>query len=157
MFMADPDAPEPYTRRNSLRLSGFDYSAKRYYFVTLVTFQRRRVFTDAKLANATLTCLSQLRQTMAFRVYSYCLMPDHFHALLGLGDSGKTLAEICGAFKSLSTRAYWRWYEGRLWQRQFFDHIIRNETDLAETLQYIELNPAREGLFDWPYVGHMDM
>ena len=57
MFMADPDAPEPYTRRNSLRLSGFDYSAKRYYFVTLVTLQRRRVFTDAKLANATLNVL----------------------------------------------------------------------------------------------------
>lgn len=94
---------------------------------------------------------------MHFKVYSYCLMPDHFHALFGLSDSKRTLAQICGAFKSLSTREYWRWHEGRLWQRQFFDHIIRNETDLAETPQYIELNPAREGLLDWPYVGHMDM
>jgi putative transposase len=84
-------------------------------------------------------------------------MPDHFHGLFGLGDSGKTLGEICGAFKSLSTRVYWRWFKGKLWQRQFFDHIIRNDTDLAETLQYIELNPARDGLLEWPYVGHMDV
>ena len=155
--MTSQDAPEPYTRRNSLRLSGFDYAAKRYYFVTFVTLCRQKVFNDPRLAKATIDCLSQLRDQWHFKVYSYCLMPDHFHALLGLSDSGKTLAEVCGAFKSLSTRAYWRWYKGKLWQRQFFDHIIRNETDLAETLQYIELNPAREGLFDWPYIGHLDV
>ena len=155
--MANLDAPEPYTRRNSLRLSGFDYSTRRYYFVTFVTLRRLKVFNETQLAKATIDCLSQLRDKLHFKVYSYCLMPDHFHALLGLSDSERALAEICGAFKSLSTREYWRWHEGKLWQRQYFDHIIRNETDLAETLQYIELNPAREGLLDWPYVGHMDV
>jgi len=155
--MSNQDEAEHYTRRNSLRLSGFDYSARRYYFVTFITLRRVKVFNDSQLANATIDCLSQLRDQMHFKVYSYCLMPDHFHALFGLSDSERTLAEICGAFKSLSTREYWRRHEGKLWQRQFFDHIIRNETDLAETLQYIELNPAREGLLDWPYVGHMDM
>jgi putative transposase len=157
VFMAKLDTPEPYTRRNSLRLSGFDYAAQRLYFVTFVTLERRELFYEPNLARATLDCLSELRTRMRFRVYSYCLMPDHFHGLFGLGDSGKTLAEICGAFKSLSTREYWRWHEGKLWQRQFFDHIIRNETDLAETLQYIELNPPRDGLLNWPYVGHMDV
>ena len=155
--MENPETCEPYTRRNSLRLTGFDYSSKRYYFVTFVTLDRRKLFYEPALAKATLECLSELRTKMGFRVYSYCPMPDHFHGLFGLADSGKTLREICGAFKSLSTREYWRWHQGKLWQRQFFDHIIRNETDLAETLQYIELNPARDGLLDWPYVGHMDM
>jgi REP element-mobilizing transposase RayT len=155
--MAKPQASEPYTRRNSLRLSGFDYAAKRLYFVTFVTLERRELFLEPNLAKATLDCLSELRTRMSFSVYSYCLMPDHFHGLFGLGDSGKTLGEICGAFKSLSTREYWRWHKGKLWQRQFFDHIIRNDTDMAETLQYIELNPARDGLLVWPYVEHMDV
>ena len=155
--MTNVDASQPYTRRNSLRLNGFDYASKRFYFVTLVTVQRRKVFLEPDIAQATLSCLAKLREDMHFRVYSYCLMPDHFHAILGLADSGKTLAEVCGAFKSLSTREYWRWHEGKLWQRQFFDHIIRNETDLNETLEYIELNPGREGLLDWPYVGHLDI
>jgi putative transposase len=83
-------------------------------------------------------------------------MPDHFHGIFGLGESGKTLGEICGAFKSLSTRLYWQRYQGRLWQRQFFDHIIRNEDDLFETFDYIALNPARDGLLDWQHVGTMD-
>lgn len=154
--MNKADATETYTRRNSLRLNGFDYAAKRYYFVTIVTEKRRKIFHDPKIAQATLGCLSRLRDDMEFKVYSYCLMPDHFHAIFGLANSGKTLAEVCGAFKSLSTREYWRWYEGKLWQRQFFDHVIRNDTDLNETLQYIELNPARAGLLGWPYLGHLD-
>ena len=90
------ETPEPYTRRNSLRLTGFDYAAKRYYFVTLVTLDRRKLFCEPALAKATLECLSELRTRMGFKVYSYCLMPDHFHGLFGLADSGKTLGEICG-------------------------------------------------------------
>lgn len=112
---------------------------------------------EQELAKAVLDCLAQLRTRMGFKVYSYCLMPDHFHAIFGLAESGKTLGEACGAFKSLSTRVFWRWHGGKLWQRQFFDHVIRNETDLADTLQYIELNPARDGLLEGPYVGHLDV
>ena len=146
-----------YTRRNSLRLSGFDYAARRLYFVTIVALNRQRVFLDSRLAEATIRCLSDLKQSWRFLVYSYCLMPDHFHGIVGLGESGKTLGQICGAFKSLSTRRYWQWYEGRLWQRQFFDHIVRNDEDLCETLEYIELNPVRDGLMNWLYVGHLDL
>ena len=97
---------------------------------------------------------------MKFNLYCYCFMPDHFHALIGAGDSAKSLSEICGAFKSLTTRAYWQWYRGKLWQRQFFDHIIRNEQDFFETLEYIKLNPVRKGLArtadEWPYTGEVD-
>jgi REP element-mobilizing transposase RayT len=86
-------------------------------------------------------------------------MPDHFHALIGLGESKKSLSEICGSFKSLSTRAYWHWYEGKLWQRQFFDHIIRSEKDFLETIEYIRMNPVRKKLVarveEWPYTGVM--
>jgi REP element-mobilizing transposase RayT len=87
-------------------------------------------------------------------------MPDHFHSLIGAGKSGKSLGEICGAFKSLSTRVYWRWHQGRLWQRQFFDHIIRSEKDFVETMEYVKQNPVRNGLVDsaneWPYTGTVD-
>jgi putative transposase len=133
--MIKSDTSDGYIGRNSLRLQGFDYAAKRYYFVTFVTTERRKVFLDSTLAKETIACLAQTRAVMQFKVYSYCLMPDHFHGLFGLAESGRTLSAICGAFKSLSTRVYWRWYEGKLWQRQYFDHIIRNDSDLNETLE----------------------
>jgi len=158
--MLDPDEETTYSRRNSLRLSGFDYSSKRIYFVTIVVSDRRPLFRNVALAKGTIECLLNLREKLRFNLYCYCLMPDHFHALIGAGESGKGLGEICGAFKSLSTRVYWRWHQGRLWQRQFFDHIVRNETDFVETMEYIKQNPVRRGLVDsaneWPYTGIVD-
>jgi REP element-mobilizing transposase RayT len=149
-----------YTRHDSLRLRTFDYGTRRIYFVTIVVLDRCNLFLDHHLAQATIDCLLNLKQQIKFNIYCYCLMPDHFHALIGIGESNKTLGEICGAFKSLSTRAYWQWYEGKLWQRQFFDHIIRNETDFYETMEYIKQNPVRKGLVksagEWLYTGEID-
>jgi putative transposase len=151
---------DAYTRRDSLRLRGFDYAARRVYFVTVVASGRRKIFLDRRVAESTLDCLLCVQREMRFKLYVYCLMPDHFHALIGAGDSSKTLGEICGVFKSLSTRAYWRWHEGKLWQRQFFDHVVRNEQDFFETLEYIEMNPVRKGLVDtpdkWRYTARLD-
>ena len=151
---------DDYTRRDSLRLRTFDYASRRIYFVTIVVANRRRIFNDQRVAQATINCLHELRQSLLFRLYVYCLMPDHFHALIGIGESGKTLGSICGAFKSLTTRAFWQWYEGKLWQRQFFDHVIRNEEDFFETRDYIRLNPVRKRLVEtweqWPYTGSVD-
>ena len=148
------------TRKNTLRLRGFDYSLRRIYFVTIVTLNRRKIFLNRVIARATLDCLLQLREKRSFNLYQYCLMPDHFHALIGSGPSGLSLSAICGAFKSLSTTAYWRWSEGRLWQPRFFDHIIRNEQDFCETTEYIRMNPVRKGLVshwqDWPFTGAID-
>jgi len=155
------DKNKPYTRRDTLRLRGFDYASKRIYCVTVVVSERRRLFLDHRMARATIECLIELRHTMGFNLYCYCLMPDHFHALIGPGESHKSLGETLGAFKSLSTRRYWEWYDGRLWQRQFFDHIIRNEQDFDETITYILNNPVRRGLVAnpgaWPYSGGLDL
>ena len=151
---------ETYTRRESLRLSGFDYTSRRVYFVTVVTAGRRSVFHDRLLSDAVIECLRALRDRLGFYVYVYCLMPDHFHALLGLGESGRSLGQVCGAFKSVSTRAYWCWYEGKLWQRQYFDHVVRNSEDFSECVEYIKMNPVRKKLVEewgeWPYTGRLD-
>jgi REP element-mobilizing transposase RayT len=137
-------------RKNSLRLKGFNYSARRSNFVTIVTEHRQPFFNDERIANATVEVLLNLREKYKFNLYSYCLMPDHFHALIGIGDSEMSLSRICGDFKSLSTRAFWQFYDGKLWQRQFFDHVIRNEQDFLETVEYIRENPVKAKLVaDW--------
>ena len=157
---APPDQANTQTRHDSLRLRGFDYASRRVYFVTVVACERRPAFGDQRVARSTFDCLFELRQKLGFNLYCYCLMPDRLHLLVGPGDCGKSLAEICGAFKSLSTRAYWQWHEGKLWQRQFFDHIIRNEKEFFETLEYIKQNPVRKQLArtpaEWPYTGTPD-
>ena len=149
-----------HARRDRLRLRNFDYSAQRIYFITTVALNRRSIFLDARLAQVTIDILLEQRAQLRLNLFAYCLMPDHFHGLIGPGDSGLSLSRICGAFKSLSTRCYWQWYEGWLWQQRFYDHIIRNEDDYRETREYILLNPVRKGLVklpeEWPYSGCPD-
>lgn len=59
------------------------------------------------------------------------------------------LGDIVGAFKSLTTNEYirntkilgWKTFNGRLWQRNYYEHIVRNEEDLGRIREYIETNP----------------
>src|SRR5215213_4730113 len=148
-------------RKNSLRLKGFDYASRRSNFVTIVTEHRQTFFKDERIAQATIEILLNLREKYDFNLYSFCLMPDNFHGLIGIGESGITLGRICGDFKSLSTRAFWQFYNGKLWQRQFFDHVIRNEKDFLETIEYIRENPVKAKLVenwkDWKYTVEPDL
>ncbi len=152
---------ELYTRKNSIRLRNFDYAATRAYFVTIVAVDRKPVFLNKDLSYEIIKCLIDLRSKLHFNLYVYCLMPDHFHAIIGAGESKKSLGGICGAFKSISNHIYWKYGEGKLWQRQFYDHIIRNEEDFFETLEYIRLNPVRKNLVekieDWEFSGIVDV
>ncbi len=159
--MSETEPKFEHVRRNSLRLRGFDYVAQRSHFVTIVANERQCFFNDARIAKATIDCLLDSREKYKFNLYQYCLMPDHFHALVGIGESKMTLGAICGAFKSLSTRAFWAFGAGQLWQKQFFDHVIRSEQDFLETVEYIRQNPVRKNLVencaDWQFTGNPDL
>jgi len=69
------------------------------------------------------------------------------------GPRRPTLGDIIGAFKSLTTNAYirgvreygWPPFDKRLWQRNYYEHIIRDAADLERIREYIANNPAK-----WP-------
>jgi MSHA biogenesis protein MshO len=93
------------------------------------------------------------------------IMPNHFHGIIWLeGLTGAhrgaplrakqpplSLNDIVQRFKSYTTHLYiegvskagWRQFPGRLWQRSYFDHVIRNEHDLEDTRNYIVNNPQK--------------
>ena len=68
----------------------------------------------------------------------------------GRSGRGATLGQIVGAYKSITTNSYirgvktgeWEPFDGRFWQRNYHEHIIRNEQSLAKIRQYVENNPA---------------
>jgi len=159
--MIDNNDKDDFPVRKNIRLKGFDYSLRRDYFVTIVAHQRRKYFADKRIADSTINGLLEQRQTRNFKLYVYCLMPDHFHAIFGTGESGLSLGAICGGFKGVTTNAFWQWGNGRLWQKRFFDHIIRNEAEFWETVAYIRNNPVRKGLVgnweDYSYTGSVDL
>ncbi len=98
-------------------------------------------------------------------------MPNHLHGIIGIVDSVRaslvdtpdragmnpaptsksTLGDIVGAFKSLSTHQYiegvhnkgWLAFYKKLWQRNYHEHIVRNERELEAIRKYIRNNPKQ--------------
>jgi hypothetical protein len=77
-------------------------------------------------------------------------MPDHLHALM-VFPAAQDLPKVVRDWKRYTARN-----AGIRWQRDFFDHRIRNEQSLEEKWHYVAQNPVRAGLVvtpeDWPYV-----
>jgi len=89
-------------------------------------------------------------------LHAAVIMPDHAHLLFtGLRDAeGWTFAlpEILRAIKGSSARSINKLIGsiGRLWQDESFDHVLRRNESLRETIEYIRQNPVRKGLVDKP-------
>ena len=147
-------------RRKKLRLKQYDYSSSGAYFVTICTYQRAALFgpvgRPSEAAERIVEVFKEvLSKYSCMNCSKYVVMPDHFHALLVIDKTGdapeKTLSEFMGAFKSKSTVAYIHLvkagkappFAGKLWQRSYYDHVIRNEQDFLEVWKYIEENPLR--------------
>ena len=146
--------------RKIVRLQEYDYGQNGAYFVTVCTHKRKNLFGDvgADLVSAR-TVAEEFEKTLAsFPGVSspkYVVMPNHFHGIIMIDRadtrSAPTLMDIMRAFKSASTVAYTRLvkageatpFEGKLWQRSFYDHVIRNERDYLETWRYIDENPLK--------------
>ena len=85
------------------------------------------------------------------RIDKYCIMPDHIHMIVMIGDcTGKTsgrpqvaptLSSIIQQFKGSITKQI----GSPIWQKSFYDHIIRDEEDYENIWQYIDGNPS-----EWP-------
>lgn len=130
------------------RLRGFDYTdAGSVYFVTVCARSGTAPFVDEHLAQVVVEALEWLRSVRRVRLYAYCLMPDHLHVLLQLDSSMDTLGALLGSMKRFTTRKSWDiGYEGQLWQRRFYDHVMRTNEDGRRMARYILDNPVRRGL-----------
>jgi putative transposase len=97
------------------------------------------------------------KEITSVRFHEYVIMPNHIHCIIQLlpktdGPSGnKSLPDIIKIFKGRTAAHYNNWIKrnlfqaeaARLWQRGYYEHIIRDETELFNIAQYIVTNPAK--------------
>ena len=83
------------------------------------------------------------------------VMPDHVHGILRFtGENKRRLGEVVRGWKVLTTNRYaagvrehgWPRFQRRLWQRDFFDRVIRSESELIHLREYMRQNPERRAL-----------
>jgi len=167
-----PYNPKTHHRR-SIRLKHYDYSLAGLYFITICAQNRACLFGDIKndclFLNDAGLMIEQQWENLVLRFYNivlhqFVVMPNHFHGIIeitikesgqprGIGPTGKrnSIGEMIGAFKSLSTLAYiqsvkndnWPSFDKKLWQPNFYEHIIRDEPSFLQIVEYIETNPLK--------------
>lgn len=159
--------PEIHHRR-SIRLKGYDYSQAGAHFVTICTQSRKCLFgeiTDKEMRLNEAGIILQAAWDALPDHYpfveldAWIIMPNHVHGIIVLGDeveaglkpapTTKTrheLSEIVRALKSFSSRRInerHRTSGEKLWQRNYWEHIVRNESELNRSREYIRNNPAQ--------------
>jgi REP element-mobilizing transposase RayT len=88
-----------------------------------------------------------------YALLAWCIMPNHVHVLFSLTD-GFTLETVLHSWKSYSAKEANRRLgrTGAFWQREYFDHVVRSESSLQRIMRYVQDNPLRAGLSNWPWV-----
>ncbi len=89
-----------------------------------------------------------------YRLHAWSVMPNHVHAVLE-PIRGYNLPRILHSWKSYTAKAMNNILgtRGRLWETEYYDHLIRDERDLQAQIAYVLANPQKAGLREWKWVG----
>ena len=149
------------SRKPVPRLRGFDYTGGYRYFLTICTRRRACVFVTREAVDAVVVQLLQSSRDERFAVIAYCFMPDHLHLLVEGTDPGSQLTEFVRLFKQRSSFQWKRAFGSELWQRGYFEHVLRSDESAIDVARYILANPLRAGMVqsveNYPFLGSMTM
>ncbi len=154
MTRKPPSAHRSFRRSHALRLPGHDYTED--VPVHLVLCSREPDLTGPTVGEMLCASLEFYCRKFSFRLFGYCLMPDHLHVMLTPEHSGRAVDQWLQAYKSYTTNRYCAaGGKAPLWQRSAWDHVCRKDETAAQVMMYIINNPVRKGLVvdwrDWPW------
>lgn len=137
--------------RRSIRIKDYDYSQEGLYFITICCKERNRILgiiEDNKvlinqygniIKNELIALNQKYKNT---NILKYVIMPDHIHFIIELMNGNKkTIGDIIKTYKSVTSKRINKIEPINLWQRNYYEHIIRNEKELYRIYYYIENNP----------------
>lgn len=147
--------------RKNIRLPAPNYAGRGIHFVTLCCELKRRPFLKTDFARETIDELRRYADQKQFAVHAYCVMPDHVHILVEGLDHSSDLLSFLKILKQVTAYKYKSRTSKRLWQKKYYDHILRPCDSQDAVAWYIWLNPVRAGLstryLDFPFSGSFTM
>jgi len=139
------------------------------YFFTVVTYKRQKMLVIPKSRQILRAMIHEVRQQLPFTICGWVLLPDHIHCIWALPENDSDYSKRWGMIKAgfskmaknLFHRDEWitdskrKYREATIWQRRFWEHMIRDEDDFRRHIDYLHFNPVKHGLVkrvrDWPY------
>lgn len=152
-------------KRKALRLTGFNYASPGAYYITICTHGQKSIFGTIEDNAMKLNDFGRIVEQCWFdlnnhyasiQLYEFVIMPNHIHGIIMIGDAWAGLKpaptyahhgipEIVRAFKTFSSRRInkMRNTPGTpVWQRNYYEHIIRNDESMQRISNYIKNNPS---------------
>lgn len=135
------------------------FSRNPLYFVTCCTYRRRPYLANDHVHEAFVKFGQRAQNDFGVAVGRYVILPDHLHLFVALPDNIK-LSDWIGTLKRVIARSVEATGSSDpIWQRGFFDHVLRSSEGYAEKWSYVFENPVRAGLVkstdDWPFSGEI--
>ena len=139
------------------------------YFFTVVTFRRQPFLCDPDVRIALREAITKVRRQYPFHIEGWVLLPDHLQAIWTLPRDDSRFSLRWQQIKRGVTRrcgervhqAKWmtesktKHRESTLWQRRYWEHLIRDDQDFERHMDYLHYNPVKHGwvasVRDWPY------
>ncbi len=149
------------------------------YFFTVVTWRRQRILCEKTCRRMLRAAIADVRAVHPFTINAWILLPDHMHCIWQLPEGDTNFSKRWGLIKAGFTRRIHKMirdngmgingmlfyaqpsksqkqrHERLIWQRRFWEHMIRNENDYNNHCDYIHFNPVKHGLVktpsEWPW------
>jgi len=128
------------------------YVENAVYFITCVTFQRKKIFKEKENIDLFWETYRITKEMFRFKRFAYALMYDHFHFLIQ--PLRYDISLIMKSLKYNYTMKYKKHYSKKdtvkLWQTRFWDRIIRDDREFEKYFHYIHFNPVKHGIVNKP-------
>ena len=137
--------------RKKNRLDNYDYSQNGAYFITICVKDRKRILSeivgdDAHIVPKEYGMVVEKYIRNVKEIEKYVIMPDHIHMIIRIENGAmwaspptKSISYIVRSIKTLTTKEIGK----PIFQRSYYDHIIRNQEDYNEIWEYIDNNPKK--------------
>ncbi len=141
-----------FPQRKIIRIKDYDYSTANYYFITICTHEKKCIFGTTEIPSVMGIIAKKKMEELpehyfGVRVDNYIVMPNHIHAIIVIEKASAEdakLENIAGAYKAGVSRQIHKQFPGiQVWQRSFYDHVIRNQTDYENIWEYIQFNDQK--------------
>jgi putative transposase len=132
------------------------------YFFTVVTYQRLPVFQSETEVDLFKKCIKATMRKYPFEIEATVILPDHIHAIWTLPDEDGDFSTRWRLIKKRFSLQYLpllnspltdsriKKQEQGIWQRRFWEHLIRDDEDFNRHCDYIHYNPVKHGLVESP-------
>ena len=129
------------------------------YFFTLVTYERRPIFINPDNVAYLKAAINKVKKKYPFSLNAIVILPDHLHCIWRLPENDTDFSmrwRLIKRYFSLEISASINHRkEKEVWQRRFWEHLIRDENDWRKHMDYIHYNPVKHGLVpspeEWPH------